>query len=119
MMARPKRAAPTTKVKMRLKRGDVVRVMTGKHRGAQGKIVEVIADKNRVVVENANVVKKAERPTQKNPKGGFSEREASIHASNVRLLDPQSGEPTRIGYKILEDGRKVRISVKSGAQLDG
>ncbi len=106
------------RVKMKLKKGDLVRVMTGKHRGAEGKIVEVDAKRNRVTVENINIVKKAERPTQKNPKGGFSEREASIHASNVRLLDPRTGEVTRVGYKTLESGQKVRVSAKSGAVID-
>jgi large subunit ribosomal protein L24 len=103
---------------MKLKKGDVVRVMTGKNRGAEGKIVEVDARRNRVTIENVNVVKRTLRPTQKNPKGGFSEREASIHASNVRLLDPQTGEPTRVGYTVLENGQKMRVSAKSGAALD-
>lgn len=106
------------KVKMRLKKGDQVRVMTGKYRGAEGKVVAVFPETNRVVVENVNVVKKTQRPTQQNPRGGFREQEAGIHASNVRILDPQTGEPTRIGIKVLESGRKVRISRKSGAELD-
>jgi large subunit ribosomal protein L24 len=106
------------RVKMKLKKGDVVRVMMGKNRGAEGKIVEVDAQRNRVTIENVNVVKKTLRPTQKNPKGGFSEREASIHASNVRLLDPTTGEPTRIGYTVLENGQKVRVSKSSGALID-
>jgi large subunit ribosomal protein L24 len=106
------------RIKMKLKKGDRVRVMTGKHRGAEGKVVEVDAVKNRVTIENVNVVKKAQKPTQQNPKGGFSEREASVHASNVRLLDPQTNAPSRVAYKRLDNGRKVRVSVKSGAQLE-
>jgi large subunit ribosomal protein L24 len=101
-----------------IKKGDRVRVMTGKHRGAEGKIKAVFPEDDRVIVENVNMIKKTLRPTQKNPRGGFQEREAPIHVSKVRILDPQSGEPTRIGYKRLESGRKVRVSVKSGASLD-
>lgn len=104
--------------KIRLKRGDNVRVIAGKHKGAEGKIMAVIPEKNRVIIENVNVIKKAQRPTQDNPRGGFNEREAPIHVSNVQLLDPQKGEPSRIRYQVLENGDKVRISVKSGAQLD-
>ena len=103
---------------MRIKRGDQVRVVSGRHKGQEGKVMAVYPETNRVVVENVNTVKKAERPTQQNPRGGFSEREASIDASNVRILDPQTGEPTRVGYKFLDSGEKVRISVKTGTQLD-
>lgn len=103
--------------KIKLRRGDQVRVIAGKYKGSEGKIMAVLRDKNRVVVENVNMIKKAQRPTQDNPRGGFDEREAGIHISNVQLLDPQSGELTRIGSK-LEDGRKRRVSRKSGAVLD-
>lgn len=103
--------------KMRLKRGDEVRVIAGQFRGAQGKIKAVYPETNRVIVENVNMIKKAQRPTQENPRGGFVEREAPIHASNVQLIDPKTGELTRIGYRI-ENGQKVRISVKSGTRLD-
>ncbi len=101
-----------------VKRGDTVRVMTGKFKGAEGKVMAVFPQQNRIIVENVNVIKKAQRPTQENPRGGYSEREAPINASNVRILDPQSGEPTRVGYKVLDGGEKVRISVKTGANLD-
>lgn len=103
----------------RLKKGDRVRVVAGKHKGLEGEVLAVRRDTNRVLVEGVNVVKKAQRPTQENPRGGFREQEAPIHASNVQILDPQSGEPTRIGVKIGDDGRKVRVSTKSGASLDG
>jgi large subunit ribosomal protein L24 len=103
---------------LRIKRGDQVRVVSGKHRGQEGKVMAVYPESNRVVIENVNTIKKAERPTQQNPRGGFSEREASIHASNVRVLDPKTGEPTRVGYKFLDSGEKVRISVKTGTQFD-
>jgi large subunit ribosomal protein L24 len=91
--------------------------MAGKHKGAEGEIIAVLPEKNRVVVKGVNVIKKAKRPTQENPRGGFEEREMPLHASNVRVLDPKTGEPTRIGYRF-EEGRKVRISVKSGAPLN-
>lgn len=105
--------------KLRLKKGDRVRVVAGKHKGLEGEILAVLHEKERVYVEGVNVIRKAQRPTQENPRGGFREQEAPIHASNVQVLDPQSGEPTRIGSRVNDDGRKVRISVKSGATLDG
>lgn len=105
-------------MKIRLKSGDLVRVIAGSHKGEEGKVVAVLRDSNRVVVENVNVIRKTQRPTQDNPRGGYAEREAPIHASNVQLLDPQTGEPTRIGTKINDAGRKVRISTKSGVTLD-
>lgn len=105
--------------KLRLKRGDRVRVVAGKHKGLEGEIIAVRHEDARVMVEGVNVIRKAQRPTQENPRGGFREQEAPIHASNVQILDPQTDEPTRIGSKIDDEGRKVRISVKSGATLDG
>ena len=105
--------------KLRLRRGDQVRVVAGKHKGLEGEIIAIRHDTQRVLVEGVNVIRKALRPTQENPRGGFREQEAPIHASNVQVLDPQSGEPTRIGSKVQDDGRKIRVSVKSGASLDG
>jgi large subunit ribosomal protein L24 len=105
-------------MKVRFKRGDRVRVMAGSHKGEEGRIIAVLHDKNRVVIENVNVIQVAQRPTQENPRGGYAEREAPIHASNVQLLDPQNGEPTRIGATWTEGGRKVRIATRSGTQLD-
>lgn len=114
-MARKKQQAGRT---TRLKTGDEVRVISGKHKGQSGTIRAVDRKKNRVFVENVNIIRKALRPTQENPQGGYREQEASIHASNVMILDPQTGEPTRIGMKFLDDGTKVRISRKTGAVLD-
>ena len=102
----------------RIKTGDQVRVISGKHKGAEGAVLQVLRDKDRVVVENVNVIKKAQRPTQENPRGGYAEREAPIHASNVMVLDPKSGEPTRIRIEFQDDGRKVRVATRSGAKLD-
>ncbi len=106
---------PSLKRKLHLKKGDTVRVISGGHRGKEGKILEVNAEKNRVIIENVNVIKKTQKPTQANPKGGFIEREAAIHASNVQLLDPKTNKPTRV-YARLEGGQKVRVA-KSGTRL--
>jgi large subunit ribosomal protein L24 len=105
------------KHKIKLRRGDEVRVIAGKYKGSEGKIMKIFPETNRVVVENVNMVKKAQRPTQQNPRGGFDEREAGIHLSNVQLLDPKTGQPTRIGTR-LEQGRKRRVASKSGTLLD-
>lgn len=102
----------------RLRKGDRVRVIAGKHKGLEGEILAVRRDSGRVLVEGVNVVKKAQRPTQENPRGGFREQEAPIHVSNVQVLDPQTGEPTRIRVRTGEDGRKERIAAKSGVPLD-
>ena len=108
--------AKAAKTRIRLRNGDRVRVMTGKNRGAEGEIIAVMPDKNRVVVKGVNVMKKTRKPTQENPRGGFDEREASIHASNVQLLDPKTGAPTRLGVQF-EGERKVRVSRKSGTRI--
>jgi large subunit ribosomal protein L24 len=104
---------------MRVRKNDTVVVRAGKDRGKRGRVLRVLADKNRVVVEGVNLIKRHTRPNpQKNIKGGIVEREASIHASNVMLLDPETSEPTRIGTKTLPDGRRIRIGRKSGATVD-
>ncbi len=104
------------KTRIRLRNGDQVRVMSGKNRGSEGEIIAVLPEKNRVVVKGVNIVKKTRKPTQENPRGGFDEREASIHASNVQLLDPKTGAPTRLGMA-LGGERKVRVSRKSDTRL--
>lgn len=102
-----------------IRKNDQVVVRAGKDRGKRGRVLMVIAATNRVVVEGVNLIKRHTRPNpQKNIKGGIVEREASIHASNVMLVDPETNEPTRIGRKVLDDGRKVRIGRKSGAVVD-
>ena len=104
--------------KTRIRKGDNVRVIAGKHKGQEGEVMAVLRDTGRVVVKNVNIIKKARKPTQDNPRGGFVEQEASIHLSNVQLLDPQKNEPTRIGIKAGKDGSKIRVAKKSGAELD-
>jgi large subunit ribosomal protein L24 len=102
-----------------IRKNDMVAIRTGKDRGKRGRVIRVVGDKNRVIVEGVNLIKRHTRPNpQKNIKGGIVEREASIHASNVMLLDPDTNEPTRLGTKVLPDGRRVRISRKSGTVVD-
>ena len=95
-----------------LRKGDTVMVVSGSDKGKKGNVVEVILDKQRVIVEDVNIVKKHRKPTQSTP-GGIVEIPAPIHVSNVMLIDPKSGEPTRIGRKLV-DGKSVRFSKKSG-----
>ena len=94
---------------MRIKSGMNVKVIRGNHKGKEGKVLRVINDKNRVIVEGINLIKKHTRPSQDNPKGGIVEKEGSIHVSNVMYL--LNGKHTRIGYKKLEDGSNVIVSV--------
>ena len=105
--------------KMRIRKNDTVIVRSGKDRGKRGRVLRVIADKNRLVVEGVNMIKRHTRPNpQKNIKGGIVEREGTIHVSNIMLVDPDSSAPTRIGYTVNNDGSKSRISRKSGAVVD-
>ena len=104
---------------MSIRKNDQVIVRAGKDRGKQGRVLMVLAGKNRVVVEGGNIIKRHTRPNpQKNIKGSIVEREASIHASNVMLIDPDTNEPTRVGKQVLTDGTRVRIGRKSGAVVD-
>jgi large subunit ribosomal protein L24 len=101
----------------RIRKGDQVIVITGKYKGQKGNVLRVRED--RVVVENVNLVKRHTKPNpQANKPGGIVEREASIHASNVMLFNPASGKGERIGYKTLDDGRKVRVFRASGEVVD-
>ena len=106
--AKKSRFAP----KLKLKKGDQVVVIAGAYRGQKGEILEVLPKKNRAVVQEVNIVKKHQRPTNDNP-GGINEIAAPIHLSNLMLIDPKTGEPTRIGRKVV-DGKIVRYSKKSG-----
>lgn len=98
--------------KLHIKKGDRVRVIAGDHKGAEGEVLEVFPKKNRAIVENVNIVKKHQKPTQDNP-GGIVEMPAPVHVSNLMLLDPKTGEPTRVGRKLV-DGKLVRYSKKTG-----
>jgi large subunit ribosomal protein L24 len=102
-----------------LRKNDNVLVIAGKDRGKKGRVLKVVAAKNRLVVEGVNMIKRHTKPNpQKNVKGGIVEREGSIHASNVQPVDPETGKPTRVGRKVLDDGRRVRVSRRSGSVLD-
>ena len=104
---------------MSIRKNDQVVIRAGKDRGKRGRVLSVVPEKNRVVVEGVNLIKRHTRPNpQKNIKGGIVEREASIHASNVMLVDPETNQPTRVGKKVLQDGTRVRIGRKSGAVVD-
>ena len=96
--------------------GMQVKVISGNHKGESGKILAVMPKTNRIIVQGVNFIKKATRPTQENPSGGFSEKEASIHISNVMVV--QSGKTSRIGYKILETGKKVRVTKITGQEIE-
>lgn len=102
---------------MHVKKGDKVQVISGKDKGKQGVILEAYPKKDRVLVEGVNIVKKHSKPSQANPQGGIISQEAPIHVSNVMPLDPKTGTPTRVGYKV-ENGKKVRVAKKSGEALD-
>lgn len=103
-----------TQPKLKIKKGDTVVVLTGKNKGSQGEVLEVRPLESRVVVKGVNVVKKHAKPTQLDPQGGIKAVELPIHVSNVALIDPKSGKPTRVGYEIGKDGKKTRIARKSG-----
>jgi large subunit ribosomal protein L24 len=102
-----------------VRKGDTVVVVAGKERGKRGKVLRVMPDKGRVVVEHLNMIKKHQRPTQQLRQGGIIEREGSIHISNVMVVDQAGGgRPTRIGVRALADGRKVRMARRSGEIID-
>lgn len=102
---------------MHVKTGDKVRVISGKDKGKEGVILKSFPKQNRVLVEGVNIVKKHQKPSQMNQTGGIIEMEAPIHVSNVMFIDPSTGQPTRVGYKVV-DGKKVRVSKRTGEQLD-
>lgn len=104
--------------KLRVRKGDEVQVIAGKDKGKKGRVIAAYPAKNRVLVEGVNMIKRHQRPNAANPQGGIIEKEAPIHVSNVMIVDPKTGEPTRIGIKILADGTKVRYAKKSGEIID-
>lgn len=101
----------------KIKKGDYVVVLTGRDKGKRGEVIRSLPDADRVVVQGVNLVKRHTRPTQMSA-GGIVEKEATIHVSNVAHVDPKDGKPTRVGFKTLEDGRKVRVAKLSGEVLD-
>ena len=103
--------------KLHIKKNDTVIVIAGEDKGKTGKVLQVIAEKERAIVEGVNMVSKSTKPSAKNPQGGIIKVEAPIHISNLSLIDPKSGKATRIGMKIGADGKKVRIAKKSGEEI--
>lgn len=102
--------------KLKIKTGDTVVVIAGDHKGSEGKVMRVYREKNKAIVEGVNLVSKHEKPSTQNPQGGIVEKEAPIHVSNLSLIDPKSGESTRVGYR-MEDGNKIRFSKKSNQEI--
>ena len=103
--------------KFHIKKGDTVIVITGNYKGQKGRVLEVIRKSERAIVEGVNMIKKHTKPDAKNPQGGIIEKESSIHISNLMLVDPKTGEPTRIGRKLGDKGKLVRYSKKSGEEI--
>jgi len=105
--------------KIRIKKNDLVEVIAGKDAGKRGKVLEVLRDRGRVVVQGVGFIKRHTRPNpQRNIKGGIAEREAAIHVSNVMMISPEDDKRTRIGSKTLADGRKIRVARRGGEALD-
>ena len=101
---------------MKIKKGDTVQIISGNDVGKSGRVIKVFPLKKKIIVEGLNMVKKHARPTQENPQGGIMEKEAAIHISNVMFVS--GNQPTRIGYRILDDGKKVKFSKKSGEVIN-
>ena len=104
-------------VKLHIKKGDTVCVIAGDSKGQQGKVLKVEVSKQRAIVEGVNLVKKATKPNANNPQGCIVEQEAPIHISNLQVLDPQSGKPTRVGRRVNAEGKLVRFAKKSGEEI--
>ena len=103
--------------KLHIKKNDTVVVLAGEDKGKTGKVLKVLVEKNRALVEGVIMVSKSTKPSAKNPQGGIVKQEAPIHISNLSLVDPKSGKATRVGIKVTEDGKKVRIAKKSGEEI--
>ncbi len=104
-------------MKLHIKKGDTVAVIAGEDRGKQGRVLSVDAAKNRAIVEGVNIVKKSTKPSAKHPQGGIIEMEAPINLSNINLVDPKTGKPTRVGVRVNDKGEKVRYAKKSGEEI--
>ena len=104
-------------VKLHIKKGDTVLVIAGDNKGQQGKVLKVEVSKQRAIVEGVNLCKKATKPNAQNPQGGIIEKEAPIHVSNLQVLDPKSGKPTKVGRKANAEGNLVRYAKKSGEEI--
>lgn len=103
--------------KLHIKKGDLVQVIAGDNKKAQGRVIKVLVDKNRAIVEGVNMVSKSVKPNAKNPQGGIVKQEAPIHISNLNVVDPKSGKATRIGRRLNDKGKLVRFAKKSGEEI--
>ena len=104
--------------KLHIKKGDTVYVNAGEDKGRTGKVLKVFVEKQRAIVEGLNMVSKSQKPSAKNPQGGIVKQEAAIHISNLNVLDPKTGKPTRIGRKLNADGKLVRYAKKSVEEIN-
>lgn len=102
----------------KIKKGDAVIVIAGRDKGRQGKVLKVMPSDGRCLVEGVNMVKRHLKPSMADPNGGVREQEAPLDLSNVAVRDPLDGKPTRVGFKVLDSGRKVRVAKRSGEQID-
>ena len=102
----------------KIKKGDRVILLTGKDKGRTGQVTKVLPKDGRLYVSGLNLVQRHTRPSQGDPQGGIKTKEASVHVSNIAHIDPKSKLPTRVGYRTLDDGRKVRFAKRSGDQID-
>jgi large subunit ribosomal protein L24 len=105
------------KAKLKIKKGDLVKVIAGDSKGTQGKVIEVLVADSRALVEGANMVSKHTKPNAATPNGGIVKKEAPIHISNLALVDPKSGKATRVGRKLNDAGKLVRVAKKSGEEI--
>ena len=103
-------------IKLKIKTGDTVRVIAGDHKGSEGKIVRVLREKNKAIVEGVNIISKHVKPSATNPQGGIVKKEAAIHISNIALIDTKTNSVTKVTYKV-EGDKKVRVSKKSNQAL--
>ena len=103
--------------KLHIKKGDTVYVNAGESKGQQGRVLEILKKKNRAIVEGVNMISKRQKPNAAHPQGGIIKQEARIHISNLMLVDPKTGKPTRIGRKKNEEGKLVRYAKKSGEEI--
>ena len=103
--------------KLHIKKGDLVFVNAGEDKGKTGRVLKVLVDKQRAIVEGINMVSKSTKPNAKNPQGGIIKQEAPIHISNLNVVDPKSGKPTRIGRRLNDKGKLVRFAKKSGEEI--
>lgn len=113
-----KKAGLKTKIRTKIRKSDVIRIITGKEKGKEGKVLHVLLSKEAVLVDRLNLLKRATRPSEQQPQGGIIEREGKIHISNVMLVCPNCNAGTRIGIEILADGKKMRKCKRCGEVLD-